>query len=55
MKFFLTMKIFVFFLKYMGKIVGAEARVRDGAEIFDMMEPDLEPHKNGPALQHWIE
>jgi hypothetical protein len=29
----------------MGKMVGA------GAEIFDKLEP--EPHKNGPAPQHW--
>jgi hypothetical protein len=29
----------------MGKMVGAGA----GAEIFDK----LEPHKNGPAPQHW--
>jgi hypothetical protein len=30
----------------MGKMVGA------GAEIFDKLEP--EPHKNGPAPQHWF-
>jgi hypothetical protein len=42
MKFFLTMKIFDFFRKYMGKMAGAE--------IFDKLEP--EPHKNGPAPQH---
>jgi hypothetical protein len=40
------MKIFDFFRKYMGKIVGA------GAEIFDKLEPEPEPHKNGPAPQH---
>jgi hypothetical protein len=39
------MKFFLFFKKYMGKMVGA------GAEIFDQLEP--EPHKNGPAPQHW--
>jgi hypothetical protein len=49
MKFFLTMKIFDFFRKSMGKMVGA------GAEIFDKLEPELqpEPHKNGPAPQHF--
>jgi hypothetical protein len=26
--------------------------VRAGAEIFDKLEP--EPHKNGPAPQHWF-
>jgi hypothetical protein len=41
-----TKKIFDFFRKYMGKMVGARA----GAEIFDKLEP--EPHKNGPAPQH---
>jgi hypothetical protein len=45
------MKIFDFFRKYMGKMVGAGA----GAEIFDKLEPELEPHKNGPALQHCYE
>jgi hypothetical protein len=40
------MKIFDFFRKYMGKMVGA------GAEIFDKLEP--ESHKNGPAPQHWL-
>jgi hypothetical protein len=40
------MKIFDFFRKYMGKMVGA------GAEIFDKLEP--KPHKNGPAPQHWF-
>jgi hypothetical protein len=40
------MKIFDFFRKYMGKMVGA------GAEIFDKLEP--EPHKNGPAPQHCL-
>jgi hypothetical protein len=40
------MKIFDFVRKYMGKMVGA------GAEIFDKLEP--EPHKNGPAPQHWV-
>jgi hypothetical protein len=40
------MKIFDFFRKYIGKIVGA------GAEIFDKLKP--EPHKNGPVSQHWI-
>jgi hypothetical protein len=29
-----------------------EAGVRAGAEIFDKL--DLEPHKNGPAPQHWL-
>jgi hypothetical protein len=32
----------------MGKIV------RAGAGIFDKLEPELEPDKNGPAPQHWI-
>jgi hypothetical protein len=52
------MKIFDFFRKYMGKMVGA------GAEIFDKLEPEPEPkfltswsrtgpNKNGPAPQHW--
>jgi hypothetical protein len=37
------MKIFDFFSrKYMGKMVGAGA----GAEIFDKLEPEPEPHKN---------
>jgi hypothetical protein len=36
---------FYFSLKYMGEMVGA------GAEIFVKLEP--EPHKNGPAPQHW--
>jgi hypothetical protein len=50
------MKIFDFFQKYMGKMVGA------GAKIFDKLEPEpkpkffvkLEPelHNNGPAPQH---
>jgi hypothetical protein len=40
------MKFFKFFLKHMGKTVGAGA----GAEIFDKLEP--EPHKKGPAPQH---
>jgi hypothetical protein len=33
------MKIFVFFRKYMGKMVGAGA----GAEIFDKLDPEPEP------------
>jgi hypothetical protein len=33
---------------YMGKIVRAGA----GAGIFDKLEPELEPDKNGPAPQH---
>jgi hypothetical protein len=33
------MKIFDFFRKYMGKMVGAGA----GAEIFDKLEPEPEP------------
>jgi hypothetical protein len=37
---------FEFFLKYIGKMVGA------GAEIFVKLEP--EPHKNRPAPQHWV-
>jgi hypothetical protein len=41
------MKIFEFFLKYMGKMVRAGADA--GAEIFDKLEP--EPHKNRPASQ----
>jgi hypothetical protein len=44
------MKFFEFFLKYMGKMVGAGAEAGAGAEIFDKLEP--EPHKNGPAPQH---
>jgi hypothetical protein len=24
-----------------------------GAEIFVKLEPEQEPHKNGPAPQHW--
>jgi hypothetical protein len=39
-----NMQIFEFSLKYMGEMVGA------GAENFDKPEP----HKNGPALQHWF-
>jgi hypothetical protein len=40
------MKTLEFFLKCMGKMVGARA----GAEIFDKLEPEAEPepHKNGP-------
>jgi hypothetical protein len=36
----------------MGKMVRAGA----GAGIFDKLElePELEPHKNGPAPQHWL-
>jgi hypothetical protein len=34
----------------MGKTVRAGA----GAGIFDKLEPELEPHKNGPAPQHWF-
>jgi hypothetical protein len=34
----------------MGKIVRAGA----GAGIFDKLEPELEPEKNGPAPQHWF-
>jgi hypothetical protein len=26
---------------------------RAGAGIFDKLEPEPEPHKNGPAPQHW--
>jgi hypothetical protein len=48
MKFFETLKIFQFFIKYMGKMVGAGA----GAKIFYKLEP--EQHKNGPAPQHSI-
>jgi hypothetical protein len=45
------MKIFEFFLKYIGKMVGA------GAEIFYKFVQELhkngpEPHKNGPDPQH---
>jgi hypothetical protein len=36
-----------FCLKYMGKMVRAGA----GSKISDKLEP--EPHKNGPALQHF--
>jgi hypothetical protein len=39
-------KFLIFFRKYLGKMVGA------GAEIFDKLEPEPEPHKNGPAPQH---
>jgi hypothetical protein len=39
------MKIVQFFLIYMEKIVRAGA----GAGIFDKLEPELEPDKNGPA------
>jgi hypothetical protein len=42
------MKIFEFFLKYMGKIFGAGAEA--GTLIFDKLQP--EPHKNRPAPQH---
>jgi hypothetical protein len=42
------MKIIEFFLKYMGKMVGARA----GADIFDKLEPD--PHKTRPAPQQRI-
>jgi hypothetical protein len=38
------------FLNYMGKMVRAGA----GAGIFDKLEPELEPHKNGPAPQHFL-
>jgi hypothetical protein len=34
----------------MGKMVGAGA---DGAEIFDKLELEPQPQKNGPAPQHW--
>jgi hypothetical protein len=47
--FLITMKINEFFLKYIGKLLLAGA----GAGIFDMLEPELEPDKNGPAPQHW--
>jgi hypothetical protein len=45
------MKIFEFFKKYVGKMVGAGGGAR--AEIFDKVEP--EPHKNRPAPQHWLQ
>jgi hypothetical protein len=35
----------------MGKMVGVGA----GAEIFDKLELEPEPHKNGPAPQHWLQ
>jgi hypothetical protein len=38
------------FLKYMGKMVRAGA----GAGIFDKLEQESEPHKNGPAPQHCL-
>jgi hypothetical protein len=34
----------------MGKIVRSGA----GAGIFDKLEPELKPDKNGPPLQHWL-
>jgi hypothetical protein len=51
------MKFFDFFLKIYGE--NGRNRSRNflqagagaGAEIFDKLEP--EPHKNGPAPQHW--
>jgi hypothetical protein len=43
------MKIVKFFLNYMGKMVRAGA----GAGIFDKLEPESEPDKNGPAPQHY--
>jgi hypothetical protein len=39
------MKCLYFLRKYMGQMVGA------GAEIFNQLVP--EPHKNGPAPQHY--
>jgi hypothetical protein len=46
------MKNLEFIRKYAEKMVKAEA----GAEIFVIMEPkpELEPHKNRPAPQHWF-
>jgi hypothetical protein len=41
------MKIVEFFLNYFGEMVRAEAG------IYDKLEPELNPHKNGPAPQHW--
>jgi hypothetical protein len=44
------MKIFDFFRKYMGKMVGA------GAEIFDKLEPEPEPkflRSRSRAAQKW--
>jgi hypothetical protein len=29
--------------------------VRAGVGIFDKLEPEPEPHKNGPAPQHWLQ
>jgi hypothetical protein len=29
-------------------------RTGAGAGIFDKLEPELEPHKNGTAQQHWL-
>jgi hypothetical protein len=45
-----TMKVVEFFPNYMGKIIRTEA----GAGIFDKLEPELEPDKNGPAPQHCL-
>jgi hypothetical protein len=49
MKFLKTRTIFYFFIKYMGKMVGAGAGAGAIDNIFDKLDP--EPHKNGPAPQ----
>jgi hypothetical protein len=46
------LKIFEFFPKYMGKVFGAGAGAGARSVIVDKLEP--EPHKNGPASQHWL-
>jgi hypothetical protein len=45
------MKIVEFFLIIWGTF---SVRAGDGAGIFDKLEPELEPDKNGPAPQHWF-
>jgi hypothetical protein len=48
--YFENMKIVEFFLIIWGKMV----RVGAGAGIFDKLEPELEPDKNGTAPQHCL-
>jgi hypothetical protein len=47
MKIFETIKIIEFFINCTGKMV----RARAGAGIFDKLELQPEPQKNGPAPQ----
>jgi hypothetical protein len=57
-KFVLTWKNVEFFRKYMVRMVGARAKAGAGAgagaEIFEKLEPELEPHKNLPTPQHFL-